>query len=74
MKKFDINDLIPLLNPGFIAMDLTGDWYWYEHKPHIHMMFSVWTCEDGEMRCLSGAFNIAKCAQWDKSLIKVCKK
>ena len=30
---FDIEALKPLLRKGYVAMDKSGDWYWYEKTP-----------------------------------------
>ncbi len=32
-KQITIYELLPLLKPGWVAMDEDGKWYWYGHKP-----------------------------------------
>lgn len=34
MKRLKIQDLLPLLRPGFVAMDKDGAWWWFEAKPY----------------------------------------
>ncbi len=71
-KKIKITDLMPLLKPGFVAMDPTGEWYWYEIKPEIAKVCAEWVQPNGTMQNLSNAFNIKKSdSEWEKSLIKV---
>lgn len=72
MKKIQISDLIQILNPGYVAMDATGDWYWYRHKPEIAPVMAVWKPTSDLVQRLSSAFNIEKTdIEWEKSLIKV---
>lgn len=33
MKQITIDDLIPLLKKGWVAMDNNGMWWWYRKKP-----------------------------------------
>lgn len=33
MSQIKIQDLLPLLRHGFVAMDKDGNWYWYPEKP-----------------------------------------
>lgn len=33
MAQIKIQDLFPLLKPGFVAMDEDGAWWWYETEP-----------------------------------------
>ena len=71
-KKIQITDLIPFLKPGFVAMDATGEWYWYEIKPEIAKVCAEWVQPNGTMQNLSNAFNLKKSeTKKKKSLIKV---
>ena len=79
-KKIQINDLIPFLKPGFVAMDAFGDWYWYKKQPHISKVRTVWTVDNvsaaspDSIQALSIAFDIAKSdKEWDQSLIRINK-
>ena len=58
MKQITIYELLPLLRPGFVAMDKNGIWYWYDHEP-VPDNTGIWIFEsDGDLYELS-AFNIA---------------
>lgn len=75
IKKVKITDLLPLLKPGYVAMDSTCEWYWYENKPKLAPVLAIWMQEDGKMQNLTNAFNIVGFrGEWDTSLIKVDKK
>lgn len=39
MKQIKIQDLLPLLKPGFVAMDRNGEWFWYNKKPHANTVY-----------------------------------
>lgn len=79
-KQITINELIPLLKPGYVAMDATGEWYWYRKQPKQGLTRSAWAIDPtmdpkSDFQALSVAFNIAKSdVEWDKSLIKVGNK
>ena len=74
-KQIKIEELIPFMKKGWVAMNKNGFWYWYEKKPML--------MEDGRtnqfkwadyyiISCnLSNAFNIIPAKDWTKSLIKV---
>lgn len=77
-----IDDLIPLLESGWVAMDYTGEWYWFENKPKIidglwrndfkpKFIDGVWR---GEFRCQhlnECALGIEPVKDWKNSLRKV---
>lgn len=65
-----IDDLIPLLEPGWVAMDYVGDWYWFANKPKI--IDGLWR-GNYVRECLNMyAFDIEHVEDWTKSLRKVC--
>ena len=69
MKQITIYDLIPLLQDGYVAMDKSGFWYWYEFMPKQERYY--WW---GKLDCikLQRIFNIAPFdGDWKDSLIKV---
>lgn len=78
-KKIQISDLIPFLKPGFVAMDSTGEWYWYKKQPKQSRVHAVWSIDNhtdpkSDFQALSVAFNIARSdKEWDKSVLKVAK-
>lgn len=69
-KQIKIEDLLPLLKPGWVAMDENGEWYWHEGEPEVQD--DIWSAgRDCELSWLSDAFDIAPVEDWTKSLMKV---
>lgn len=65
-----IEDLIPLLKEGWVAMDKDKEWYWFECKPSKYS--NSWT---GVFPFNNlGAFDIAPADDWTQSLIKIERK
>lgn len=60
--------LLPLLRKGWIAMDKSGNWYWYEKKPAIKD--SRWETVESNYHILS-AFNLEPAEDWQNSLMEV---
>lgn len=69
----NIQDIIPYMKKGWVAMDGSCKWVWYDKKPEIDVKFFQWSQgDDGETyELLSIAFDIAPADDWTKSLIKV---
>ena len=42
MAQIKIQDLFPLLKPGFVAMDSDGTWTWYRLKPDAETFYFLW--------------------------------
>jgi hypothetical protein len=76
MAQIKIQDLFPLLKPGFVAMDKNGVWAWYKLKPDVFVCYSEWLPASEE---LGGAtvlygFDIAAFAgDWKDSLMECGK-
>lgn len=63
----NIQDIIPFLKKGWVAMDKDKEWYWFEGKPSKYS--NSWT---GVFPFSNlNAFDIAPADDWTKSLIKV---
>ncbi len=79
-KKIQITDLIPFLKPGFVAMDSTGEWYWYKKQPKQGMVRGFYGIDTSanpktDFQALSVAFDIEKSEkEWDQTIIKVTRK
>ena len=73
MKQVKIYELLPLLRPGFVAMEKNGIWYWYTHKP-VPDNIGIWMLlHGGELYELS-AFNIERFeGEWKDSLMECGK-
>ena len=73
-KQITIYELLPLLNPGWVAMDKNKRWVWYGYKPVIYQdrfvsteyVFPIPTVLDKDL------FNIAPFdGDWEDSLMEV---
>ena len=70
-KQIDIQELIPYLRDGWVAMDKTGRWYWYDRS--IIPERNHWVFRNGGDNICPLA-NIKQVSDWTKSLIKVENK
>ena len=63
----NIQDIIPFMKKGWVAMDEDGCWWWHSKKPR-----RFWNQWDNNVRaCKLGAFDIAPADDWTQSLIKI---
>ena len=72
-KQIKIEELIPFMRKGWVAMDKNGKWCWFESKPTLLLEgFNIWL-NSGRSKadCLRVPFNIKRAKDWTKSLIKV---
>lgn len=70
----NIQDIVPFMKKGWVAMDEDGHWYWYEKKPKImDKTKGVWEATSNIWLELDfSAFEtIAPADDWTKSLQKV---
>lgn len=71
----DIQDIIPFMKDGWVAMDGDGDWWWFPLEPYLSMTYYEWSFMGGdgykEAIHISAMFDIAPADDWTKSLIKV---
>ena len=70
MNQITIYECLPLLRPGYVAMEKCGIWYWYANKPAPDNI-GIWiSLSDGDLYELS-AFNIATFdGDWKDSLME----
>ena len=75
MAQIKIQDLLPLMKPGFVAMDKDGTWCWYSfHTSHNDYTWGFDACLMDEYVCLSGGFDIAPFeGDWKDSLMECGK-
>lgn len=72
MKQITIYDLLPLLKKGWVAMDSSGEWWWFEFEPHKTIKDQWLMNALGLLGSLSNMFNIEPFdGSWKDSLIKV---
>lgn len=62
----NIQDIIPYMKDGWVAMDSDYEWYWFEDKPMKNQV-----CWDSPFCDNLNMFDIAPADDWTKSLIKV---
>lgn len=72
-----IEDLLPLIKQGYVAMDFTGKWYHYKEKPQLRIYVSgenfagMW---DSDVSCNRLPDNIAPyLGDWKDSLMECGK-
>ena len=74
MKQITIDDLIPLLKKGWVAMDEDGMWCWYSKKPHItyNLQCEVeWYAKNSSVSVLPDCFDLRKERYSEESLRRV---
>lgn len=71
----NIQDILPFMKEGWVAMDKSNQWFWYNEKPVIKNESVQWSPQKKhiniEVDLLSEAFDIAPADDWEKSLIQV---
>ena len=68
-KTITIDELIPLLKKGWVAMDENGSWYWFNNEPI--QISPEWYVRSG-FSCDLYPFNIAPYqGDWKESLRRV---
>lgn len=75
MKQITIYDLLPLLCKGWVAMERTGDWYYFSRKPKLSKPHNVWWSPKSidDIKILD-MFNIAPFnGDWKDSLMECGK-
>lgn len=71
-KQITIEQLFPLLRPGWVAMDESKRWWWYGSMPA--QRYEVWIVKIGDQCSLLSAFNIAPFdGDWKDSLMECGK-
>lgn len=64
----NIQDIIPFLKKGWVAMDSNGDWWWSEEEPKLNAWGFWESCRNTK---ISKAFDIAPADDWTKSLMEI---
>ena len=67
----NIEELIPFMKKGWVAMDENGVWTWFDKEPYIPKDLFIWAANSPDFRELSKCFDIAPAEDWEKSLRKV---
>lgn len=66
----NIQDIIPFMKDGWVAMDRAGTWCWFSDKPTRLNGLWVRNSTNHKYSCFE-CFDIAPADDWTKSLIKV---
>lgn len=73
MKQITIYDLLPLLKPGWVAMDDNKRWWWYNVMPAPK--YGIWIVKIQDECSLLSEFNIAPFdGDWKDSLMECGEK
>lgn len=67
----NIQDIIPFMKKGWVAMDETGVWYYHEQEPEMSDSITGGYWRSWDNVRISDVFDIAPADDWTKSLIKV---
>ena len=70
----NIQDIIPFLNKGWVAMERLGVWWWFDKKPWCNEDSGEWeqnATSDWHGFCELNAFDIAPADDWTKSSIRI---
>ena len=71
-KQIDINELIPCLKDGWVAMDEDKRWFWYAQKPNLLKINGIWkTISSSTCELTIEAIDIVPALDWTESLIKI---
>lgn len=65
-----ITNLVPIMKEGFVAMDKSKIWFWFEKTP-VKGFCSWHSGHCNNCICISDLFDIEPVEDWTKSLIKV---
>ena len=72
MAQIKIQDIFPLLKPGWVAMDKNGIWRWYAIKPRIS--YDMWYRGGCSIVKISDCFDLLLFeGDWKDSLMEVRK-
>lgn len=69
-EPIDIEVLKPFLRKGWVAMDKSGRWFWFNEVPELNTSNDFWYLVQGETGLCYHlfAFNIKPAEDWTKSL------
>ena len=69
----NIQDIIPFMTNGWVAMDENGKWWWFPFEPYMKSYEWLFSGDTGYEQAIpiSVLFDIAPVDDWTKSLIKV---
>lgn len=65
----NIQDIIPFMKKGWVAMDKNKQWWFFDKKPKATK--TVWLSDGDIEEYLNDVFDIAPADDWKKSLIQV---
>ena len=71
-----IEQLLPFMKDGWVAMDWNGDWHWFIRKPYIPakegtVCWAMRKTSPYNVASLNRCLDIAPADDWEKSLIRV---
>lgn len=70
--KIKIEQLVPLLKKGWIAMGKDGKWYWYSSRPQASWFAGTWVSKGKHKHLLNNVFYIrSQRRNWKNTLIEI---
>ena len=66
----NIEDIIPFMKKGWVAMHKNGNWTFYGSEPHCDKTTGSWIAHSNYVDHLD-SFDIAPAEDWEKSLREV---
>ena len=67
----NIQEIIPFMKKGWVAMDKSGAYRWFLRKPYANEDYGVFRTDISCTTCSLRCFDIAPADDWKKSLIQV---
>lgn len=69
-----IQELLPHLKKGWVAMEEDGQWYWYKCKPRCARKAGYWYNKSQFWVCFNEVLKIEFDGDWKDSLMKCGEK
>ena len=70
----NIQDIMPFMKYGWVAMDKSGEWLWWENEPERAKQHNIWIKkqpDSGKWYNISHIFDIAPADDWTRSLKRI---
>ena len=65
-----VEQILPLLKKGWVAMDANGLWHWHAEEPVYDLEMKEWVSNIDIAACLNDRLDIEPVKDWTKSLMR----